>query len=70
MTISRLRRWLICPLQMCGFVQRDNETHIWGECLRCGKVSGKVSREAIRRYAEARDRDQRAVTTGQQKDAV
>lgn len=53
---SFLRRHLICRFQMCQtFRQRENGTHIWGECTICGKQSGKTSREAIRRYIEAEE---------------
>jgi len=38
-------------------VQRDDDTHVWGECLKCGRIAGKISREAIRRYIEAERRD-------------
>lgn len=47
-----LRRNTVCRLGMCGFNQGTDDTHCWGECGRCGKVAGVVSREAIRRYMD------------------
>lgn len=46
-----------CWLGWCGMDQRANDTHIWGECPTCGKVAGIVSRESVRRYIEAEERD-------------
>jgi hypothetical protein len=43
---------LTCIMQMCRFIQREDDTAIWGECLRCGEVVGKTSRASIRRYME------------------
>lgn len=48
-----LRKMFVCWWGGCGMVQRDDNTHIWGECLRCGKVAGIVSREALRRLLDA-----------------
>jgi hypothetical protein len=53
---SFLRRHLICRFQMCQtFAQKDNDTHLWGECTVCGKRSGVISRAAVRRYLEAEE---------------
>lgn len=49
-------RNLMCRFGWCGMVTRSDDTHIWGECLRCGKRAGLISREAVRRYAEAEAR--------------
>lgn len=45
-----LRKLFMCWAGLCGMVQRDDETHIWGECPRCGKRAGIISRADIRRY--------------------
>lgn len=50
------RKLLMCWWGACGMIQKANDTHIWGECPRCGKVAGLVSREFIRRYIEAEQR--------------
>lgn len=47
------RRLFLCWWGGCGMVQRDDATHVWGECLRCGKRAGVISRADIRRYIEA-----------------
>lgn len=58
-------RWLMrkprCWAGMCRMVQRDNETYIWGECLRCGRRTGVVSREACERYMKAEERRHDAI---------
>lgn len=51
-----LRKLLLCWWGACGMVQRGDATHVWGECPRCGKVAGLISREAIRRYIDAQER--------------
>lgn len=45
-----------CKFGFHRMFQRDDETHIWGECERCGKRSGLVSRRAVRAYIEAQER--------------
>lgn len=45
-----------CWLGWCGMVQRSNDTHLWGECERCGKVAGLITREAVWRYIQAEER--------------
>ena len=54
-----LFRKALCGLGWCGMVQRCNDTHIWGECPRCGRVAGVVSRDSIRRYIEAKARNEK-----------
>ena len=39
-----------------AMVTQSGDTHIWGECIRCGKRAGLVSREAVRRVLEAEAR--------------
>lgn len=46
-----LRRHTICAAGMCGFKQQDDDTHVWGECTRCGRVAGVVSRTDLRRHS-------------------
>lgn len=58
-----LRRIFMCTLRMCPFVQMCDNTHLWGECIHCGKQAGKISREAVRRYIEAEERNRAAVTS-------
>lgn len=48
-----LRKLFMCWPGFCGMATAGNETHLWGECPRCGKRAGVVSREALRRYADA-----------------
>jgi hypothetical protein len=52
---SFLRQIFMCPLNLCGMTTAGNETHLWGECPRCGKRAGVVSREAVRRYMKAKE---------------
>lgn len=43
-----------CALGMCQtFSQQSDLEGVWGECTRCGKVVGFVSRAALRAYADA-----------------
>lgn len=55
--MTGLIRKAMCRLGWCGMVQKCNQNHIWGECPICGKVAGVVSREAVRRYIEAEQRN-------------
>lgn len=50
------RKLFLCWWGGCGMVQRGDDKYLWGECPGCGKVSGLVSREAIRRYIDAKER--------------
>jgi hypothetical protein len=43
---------------MCGAAQKANHTHIWAECVHCGKVIAPISREAVRRYIQAEESDE------------
>jgi hypothetical protein len=44
----------LCRFGWCQtFKTKEDETHCWGECMRCGKVAGVVSRVALRRYLDA-----------------
>jgi hypothetical protein len=40
-------------MRWCGMNQMSSDSHIWGECPRCGRVAGIISRESIRRYIDA-----------------
>lgn len=43
-----------CALSMCQtFSQQSDDDGVWGECSRCGKVVGFVSRAKLRDYADA-----------------
>lgn len=55
--MTALIRKAMCRLGWCSMVQKCNDAHIWGECPRCGKVAGVVSRESVRRYIEAEQRN-------------
>lgn len=35
---------------------REDDTHFWRECQHCGRRSGLISREAVRRFAATLDR--------------
>lgn len=39
-----------------AMVTRDDNTHLWGECIHCGKRAGLISRKAVRAYIEAEER--------------
>lgn len=56
-----LRKLFVCWWGGCGMSQRDNATHLWGECTRCGKVAGVISREAVRRYSNAKAAHEQAL---------
>lgn len=57
---SIIRRLFLCRLSLCQmFKTGGNDTHLWGECVLCGKRAGIVSREAVRRYGEAEERAKR-----------
>lgn len=56
--MNGLLRRIMCHLEWCGMVQKSNNTHIWGECPRCGRVAGVVSRESVRRYIETEARNE------------
>jgi len=60
MPASKLRRLLMCPLGLCGMATQGNDTHLWGECPRCGKRAGVVSRASVRAYIEAKERAKEA----------
>jgi len=49
----------MCRLGWCGMVQKCDDTHLWGECQRCGRKAGIVSRASIRRYIEAEARNKK-----------
>lgn len=57
--MANLIRRLMCRFGWCGMVQESNDTHIWGECPRCGRVAGVVSRDSVRRYIEAEARNEK-----------
>lgn len=50
-----LRRLTLCKLQMCPAFPSSNDTHCWGQCLKCDRRFGVTSRAAIRRYIEAEE---------------
>lgn len=50
---------LRCRFGFHAMVTRDDDTHLWGECIRCGKRAGLVSRKAVRAYIEAEERQKR-----------
>lgn len=53
---SFLRLNIMCRLGLCEtFGTEGDDTHLWGECCICGKRAGMISREAVRRYAEAQE---------------
>lgn len=52
-------RKAMCHLGWCGMIQRSNDTHIWEECPRCGRIAGVVSRDTVRRYIEAEERNEK-----------
>ena len=58
---SLLRRLTLCRLGMCPFRTASNDEALWGQCTipGCGKRSGYITREAVRRYAEAQERMER-----------
>jgi hypothetical protein len=39
-----------------AMVTQSDDTHLWGECVRCGKRAGLVTRQAVRRVLEAEER--------------
>jgi hypothetical protein len=47
-----LRRNTLCKLGLCGCITGGNDTHLWAECVRCGRVSSVLSRETMRAYME------------------
>lgn len=49
----------LCWTGWCGAVQQSNDTHIWAECVTCGKKIAPVSREAVRRYIQAQESDEK-----------
>lgn len=62
---SFLRRLILCPMGLCQtFRTAFDDTACWGECTICGRRSGEVSREALRRCAEAEERDRRLQNGG------
>jgi hypothetical protein len=54
-----LIRNAICTLGWCGTEPRSDAVHVWEECPRCGRMANLVSREGIRRHAEAQERDRK-----------
>lgn len=47
-------RKILCLLNRCRtFVTQCDDTCCWGECSICGKRVGFVSRDDLRRYADA-----------------
>lgn len=53
MGASMARKIFICSLGLCqSFVSKSDDDTLWGECWRCGKVAGKISRQAVRDYIE------------------
>lgn len=50
-----LLRKLSCTIGACPFKTNSDEHGVWGECTRCGKRAGYVTREQIRRYVEAEE---------------
>lgn len=57
MGASFLRRTLLCPLGLCEtFKTASNDHGVWGQCEKCGKVSGYVSRSDLRKFAESEER--------------
>jgi hypothetical protein len=47
------RRLFMCWRGACLCAPMEDDTHLWGECTTCGQQAGKVSREFLRRYADA-----------------
>lgn len=53
---SILRKVFLCFFCQCQtFKQQSDETGCWGECTKCGKRSGFVSREALQEYSTAEE---------------
>ena len=49
---SILRRVFFCHFGQCQtFKQQSDETGVWGECVKCGKRAGFISRDVLRRYS-------------------
>jgi hypothetical protein len=49
----------VCLIGWHACVTRSDDTHLWGECIHCGKRAGLITREAVRRYGEALEREER-----------
>lgn len=50
---ERARRAVMCPLGLCRtFSTNEDEHGIWGECSKCGKRAGYISRATLRAYAD------------------
>ncbi len=50
---------LVCLVGWHAMKPQSDDTHLWGECVHCGKRAGLISREAVRRYIEAENRARR-----------
>ena len=49
---SILRRVILCPFGQCQtFKHQADDTGAWGECVKCGKRAGFISRDVLRRYS-------------------
>jgi hypothetical protein len=55
-----LRKLFVCWWGGCGMVTQVNDTHVWGQCQRCGKTAGICTREALRRYSDTKARQEAA----------
>jgi hypothetical protein len=49
----------ICLIGWHAMTTRGDDTHLWGECVHCGKRAGLITREAVRRYGEALERERK-----------
>lgn len=45
-----IRKLFVCWWGACGMIQRNDDIAIWGECPRCHKIAGYLTRDAIRAY--------------------
>jgi hypothetical protein len=51
---------LFCKIGRClACVPKDDDTGCWGECIRCGRRHGFVSRADLRSYLDREERRKR-----------
>lgn len=46
-------RQLLCLAGLCSCIPYEDDGGCGGQCVHCGKIVGYVTREQLRRYADA-----------------
>lgn len=57
--LLKILRWPLCATDMCPFRTYSTPDGIGGKCIHCGKITGWVTREELRAYADRELRDLR-----------